>query len=316
MKNVIYSFRRFAIPLLFCLSGILLAASSFSAHAYLKGIPLPDECPEGSVDVNANSGCRPLKPSSIIGAGSVWTNRLWGGSALSGFEQYVPFSGQWFMNTYFCDASRTSVCSVGQAEGSVRSVHGVTLTTDKVVVRQNADFGGGAGNTIHHAIRLCYTLEDSYGQEWSSSDYELTCQDAQPLLPNPPICTINGTSPLNVDMGTLESGKIATVADVSQAQKKTIDIKCNGKGALNGDISFKFTAVSVSGNNVIRTSDPALGVALFYENQLAEASKNYSITVPQGGSKITLGFQAIKDNSKTLTGGEFTADAVMILTEK
>ena len=321
MKNRNYDFRCFFIRLLFCVVGLILAASSFPSYAFLKGIPLPDtidgnKCPPGSVDTWVGNACQPRTRSSVFGAGSTWTAQLDGGDVIGGFDQYVPVSSSYYLVTHICDASATSACTLAAAESEVISKRFLFISTSKNVMDQNLTFGGGEGPTINHKIMVCYTLRNSFGQDFGSPDNDMSCPDSHPLPAEPPICTLNGGADLDVDLGSMESTKIATSPDSSVAVNREVDIQCNGSGTLAGHFTFKFTSVSISGNNIIQTADPALGVALFYENQLVENGKNYSISVPKGGASVTLGFQAVKDNSKKPGGGYFTADAIMVLTQE
>ena len=302
----------------FCLLGAaLLIPVPFTAHAGIYGMPMPDApCPKNSREVADNTVCKPNKATSVIGARSIWSGRESRSQYMyTNFDVYVPVSDVWSVVAHLCDASSGATCTLSNTIATVHSNKSARLTADKTVNAQNPDFGGGAGPTIPKAITICYTFMSSDGHEWAS-DADRTCQDARMLPEDPQICGINSGNNLDVSLGTLESNKIPTVPDASGSVKKSISIQCQGNASLKAKVSFKFTSISVSGNTVVASSNPGLGVALFYQDRLVKPDTAFDLSVPSGGSTITLGFQGIKDTTQSLTGGDFSADAVMIITQQ
>ena len=316
IKYYLYNVRKM-VPLLCALIGFFLMSTPFSAHAGIYGMPMPDApCPNGSVDVASNGVCKPNKPGSIIGARSIWSGKESTSQYMySGFDVYVPVDGLWSVVAHICDANSGASCTLSNSIATVRSSKSVKLVSNKTVNAQNPDFGGGAGPTMPNAIRICYTFVTPDGHEWAASA-DRTCQDARMLPEEPQICAINSGNNLDVSLGTLESDKISTVPNSSDAVKKSISIQCQGNASLNGKITFKFTPITISGNSVILSTNPGIGVALFYQDKLVKPDTAFDLTVPNGGANINLGFQGIKDDTKSLTGGDFSADAVMIITQQ
>lgn len=312
-----------------------------SAHAAavgsVTGAPLPGPtCVSGTSSyLSVNFGA--CLPSNKDGSGK-WPNQgraYWpagqplntAGNAYpmtTGFTtSYVPISGEYKMRTHWCFSSKGSdntspPCTLSASVQTVDSIKSVYLTPTQSVASQNPNFGGGNGGTLSQEGNMCMTFVSPDGHEYKTTAAR-TCQDAQALPDVPSVCAINGTNALNVDMGTLERSKIGTSSSSSTYNvNKSVPVNCAGDTKITLATTFEFTSLTIAGSEVIKTSTPGLGIAIYYDNKAVDQSSSFTNTYEPGTTDINLKFVAVRDptmNLKDIATGNFTATAIMVMTE-
>ncbi|ELY4671736.1 hypothetical protein SM021_002341 [Cronobacter muytjensii] len=209
---------------------------------------------------------------------------------------------------------------ISKATTSLWSVASGLMSSQKTVVEANVDFKGFSG-TVSESSNACFTLVDERGYEWGAPRSPIMCQDAPNVLPDTPAdCYLNGNVDLNVDMGSLERSKIATIPVSGAAGniKKSFPVLCTRDAGMTVLTSFQFTPLTISGNEVVSTDASNLGIAIFYKGKLIGPSstpvtENFEV----GYTDRELEFQAVRNPNSALDEiptGNFTASAVMIMT--
>lgn len=244
------------------------------------------------------------------------------GFAASQHGVYVPFTGMYSMAAHFCATeSRYERCTIKNSYLTVPSLSKVSLISNIELYKQNGTFGGGSSAVLTATSSMCWTFVDERGIEWSANS-PAYCADANKLPTVPANCYINYQGDLNVDMGSLERSNIATVPASSTAGsiKKIFPVLCTRDAGTTVKTTFQFTALTVNGKEVVSTSTPNLGVAIFYNGKLVgPASTPIIETFEPGYTDRELEFQAVRNadvEAKNITTGDFTASAVMVMTEQ
>lgn len=295
----------------------LLASNS---KAVIKGMPLPDSCPSGSVDVQYyGKVCKPNSKDSYFGGPTTWSgNNDSQATMYSGFDSYVPYSGKWRMVTHFCPGK--AICNLQNAISRYVSSIEVELKGNVGISSQEPNFGGGAGPSQSQDGTVCFTFQDVEGRQWSTSA-DRTCQDATPLPEEPSTCYINyNNSDLNVSMGDVERSDITSTPMLGAVGnvKKQLIILCNSENAsVTLNTQFKFTPLSVGDNQVIQSSRTGLGIALFYNGKTASTTDIINETFMTGYNKRDIEFQIVRDPNmkpEDIPADAFIANAVMIMT--
>lgn len=309
---------KIVVSIMIILCCVFLLASN--SKAVIMGMPLPDRCPSGSIEVaNYNTVCKPNTQNSYFGGATTWSgNNDSQATMYDGFDSYVPFTGKWRMVTHFCPGK--AICNLQNAISHYVSSKEVELNTSKGISSQSPNFGGGAGPSQSQAGTVCFTFQDVQGKQWGTSA-DRTCQDATPLPEEPSICYINyNNSDLNVSMGDVERTDITSnpmLGAVGNIKKQLI-ILCNGEEAsVTSSTQFKFTPLSVGGNQVIQSSRSGLGIALFYNGKAASTKDIINETFMTGNNERNIEFQIVRDPNmkpEDIPADAFTANAVMILT--
>lgn len=237
-------------------------------------------------------------------------------------SSYVPYAGKYRLREHICYATSQGWCSISKGVLTQESASAVSLNTAEAINSQDPNFGGGTSKlSPASSFTLCLTLVDDTGHEWRTNE-PITCADADALPENPSTCYLNYGSELNIDMGTIERGKIATKPALGSVGnvKKNLSVLCTRDAGVTVSTSFKFTAITVSGSEVISTSSSNLGIAIFYQNTLVGSSSTpITETFEAGYTDRELEFQVVRDPNVKLGDiptGEFTASAVMIMTER
>lgn len=242
---------------------------------------------------------------------------------LAGFNNvYPPFSGKYRMRLRWCPdpSGLRTLCTIANSSGYIDS-DVQTLQSSVILAQQEAEFTLPAGASVPATTSICYTFVDESGGEWSTSAMR-TCQDGGRLPETPADCYLNHNSDLDVDLGVLERSKIAITPVYGSTGniKKDVAVLCIRDANINISTSFQFTPLIVKGDEVISTSLANIGVAIFYQGKLVGPSSEPIIEDYSSGYTFReLEFQAVRNPDsalKDIPTGDFTASAVMVMTEQ
>lgn len=210
---------------------------------------------------------------------------------------------------------------MGGAAQVMETVNTVAGVSTKGIAEQTLYFGGYS-DVLNTSSNACYTFVDDQNNDWSSYAADYMCKDAHHLPDTPATCYLNYGDDLDVSLGTLERSTISTKPMLGAVGnvKKDISVLCTRDAGITVSTSFNFTPIIVNGDEVISTTTPNLGVAIFYEGKLIGPStppitENYV----QGYSYRSFEFQAVRDPNavlKDISTGDFTASAIVVMTEQ
>lgn len=260
------------------------------------------------------------RSTTLWGGGQKWIPDTGDGRGGAVGNFYVPYTGTYSMRMYFCPSNKRDKCTISRATQTMDTVGKVTIPSTEKINTQQRNFGGYSGVTAVDS-NACYALVDSSGAVWTGGGYFM-CQDANPLPSTPATCYLNHNSNLDVDMGNLERSDISTTPmyGATGNLKKTVSVLCTRDAGTTVSTAFQFTALSVSGQEVVSTSSAHLGVAIFYKGQLVGPSSTpVKETFEVGYTDRELEFQAVRDPNvdlKEIPTGNFTASAIMVMTEQ
>ncbi|WP_312585643.1 fimbrial protein [Atlantibacter sp.] len=158
----------------------------------------------------------------------------------------------------------------------------------------------------------------------SSNNRPEACSAGVPPSPTPPppptSCSINNSNTLTVDLGTLERAKLPTDPAAGSVSQKTIPIpvNCTG-GAVSVKMNLSYTAITVAGKSVVKSSTNGLGVGIIYNDQVLAPGANTPLQFNEGANQLNLSFITVRDPSITLadiSAGAFSASATLVLTQQ
>lgn len=239
---------------------------------------------------------------------------------------FVPKSGNYEMKMYWCslpynmDTCNKANGSVLLSGGVVRLESSKNLRSQQVVTSAKKTIAPNKGG-------YCITLSDvdtgyeykgkmGYGPDGRGK----FCADAHELPVEPPKCTLNGGTDLDVQLGKLERSDIPVKSGTSSAMvTKDISVNCEGNVEYNANMKLEFTPISVSNEQIISTSTTGLGVAVLYNGRTVQPGKTFPLSYQPGIHTLTLGFEAVRDPAMAvadLKTGDFTANAVLVFTEQ
>lgn len=240
-------------------------------------------------------------------------------------KAFVPKSGYYTTKVYWC-AYPENMDTCSKAKGSL------ILVSDRVWLEQSKSFdeqkifNNDQTKKAPSAGGYCFTIEDGEtGYEYRGNmgygpdSRGKFCGDAYKLPVEPPKCTLNGGTDLDIQLGKLERTDIAVKSGTTTPVTKDISIKCDGNIAYNANMKLDFTPVSVSNEQVISTSTTGLGVAVLYNGKAVQPGQIFPLSYQPGIHTLTLGFEAVRDpaiNAADLKTGDFTANAVLVFTEQ
>lgn len=235
-------------------------------------------------------------------------------------QVYAPFTGMYHVKMYTCPSVTTDMCTIAKSTQNAQTINAVKIKANLQLSAATESFGG-YNFTLATSSNVCYTLLDEDGMNWRA-DLEFMCEDAELLPEEPSMCYLNHNTSLDVNMGNLERGEIATIPEHGNPHniKKEIPVLCTRDSGVTVATTFKFDSINVNGNQVVTTSSPNLGVAIFYEGKLMGPSTEPVIeSFESGYAYRELEFQAVRDSNvaiKEIPTGKFTANAVMVMTEQ
>lgn len=248
-----------------------------------------------------------------------------GGGNTGDSRAFVPKSGYYIVKVYWCGRPDTmDTCS--KANGSL------ILIGDRVWLEQSKSFD--EQKIFNHdktqkapsAGGYCFTIEDTEtGYEYRGDmnygpdNRGKFCGDAYKLPVEPPKCTLNGGTDLDVNLGKLERMDIAVKSGTTTPVTKDISIKCDGNIVYDANMKLEFTPISVSNEQVISTSTTGLGVAVLYNGRTVQPGQTFLLSYQPGIHTLKLDFEAVRDPAIAATDlktGDFTANAVLVFTEQ
>lgn len=248
-----------------------------------------------------------------------------GGGNTGDGQAYVPKSGYYVTKVYWC-AYPDNMDTCSKAAGSI------ILVGDSVWLEQSKSFdeqkifNNDQTKKAPSAGGYCFTIEDTEtGYEYRGNmgygpdSRGKFCGDAHRLPVEPPKCTLNGGTDLDVRLGELERSDIGVKPGTTTPVTKDISIKCDGNIAYNANMKLEFTPISVSNEQVISTSTTGLGVAVLYNGKAVQPGQTFPLSYQPGIHTLTLGFEAVHDPAIAATDlktGDFTANAVLVFTEQ
>jgi len=165
----------------------------------------------------------------------------------------------------------------------------------------------------------CVTIVDSLDVEWRFGNNGLVCGDAHALPNIPAKCYVNFGEDLNVDLGTLERASIATRPQTTPTVKKQVSVLCTRDAGVTLKMQFQYTPVDIGGQSLVKTSTNGLGIAVIYNGIVMSPTHTVTQTYGLGYTNFDLEFEAVRDPNMKLqeiSTGDFTANAVMIMTEQ
>lgn len=324
---------------------LILIFMPLTSFALLRGFPLPgpkckyptakyntDKEPDVCTNIEINSDWS-FNGLSYYSAGqtlnSAGNQAFFNGGVLEGV--YVPFTGTYFVRMHYCRvAEEDNADSYGFVEGQRCTLEGSYMSVDSLKKAEvssqvaldylDSDFGGGVGSgTLPYPSSMCFTLVDTYGNEWGDVNSLSSCVDANPLPHIPAVCYINYGKDLNVNFGTIERSKINLnphSGDLGNVQKNTT-VLCTRDANVAVKTKFSFTPVNINGNQVVSTGSDKMGVAIIYNGKVVTPEDVFSETYSKGITNINLEFEMIRQAGNDLgeiPTGEFSADAIMIMT--
>lgn len=319
------SFHTFMIAFWATLIGSM-AIFTGNANAYIQHPPVVLECPPGTDGAgDGTTGyCVPLMSylPALYGAGGQFGPTFGGSNAFGSFAVYVPYPGNYSVRVYICPATVKDWCTIKGSADSVDSAKALYHNTTETISYQNQGGGrsfGGANTTktIPYSFTTCLVFVAEDGTEWASNKDVFTCQDAYMLPDYPAICYLNyDGSPLNVHMGTLERGMIATSPQTTPMVKSSISILCTRESATNVEFQFQFSPESMAGIDVIPTKLNGIGIALYYQGKPVSPSDKFYASYEKGFSSLEVEFEAIRNpglNIGEIGTGEFETSAVLVM---
>lgn len=248
-----------------------------------------------------------------------------GGGNTGDGQAYVPKSGYYVTKVYWC-AYPDNMDTCSKAAGSI------ILVGDSVWLEQSKSFdeqkifNNDQTKKAPSAGGYCFTIEDTEtGYEYRGNmgygpdSRGKFCGDAHRLPVEPPKCTLNGGTDLDVRLGELERSDIGVKPGTTTPVTKDISIKCDGNIAYNANMKLEFTPISVSNEQVVSTSTTGLGVAVLYNGKAIQPGQTFPLSYQPGIHTLTLGFEAVRDPAIAATDlktGDFTANAVLVFTEQ
>lgn len=297
-------------------------------HANNIHLPvLSAPCPKGSKGISSNNAddyCwitgATMDGTALFGA----NGKFVGGHGITTTAEfsgsYVPYDGEYKIREHICSSSAQAKCSVKSSSMFIDSAKINHINSKQDINSQRLDWGGNSSSlTVPYSFNMCFTLVSSDGHEWSKQT-GTECADASTLPTTPAICTLNYNDDLPVAFGELDRHSISTqVGGADKKITKTVPIQCTGDAALTMSMAFKYTPMSVGGDQVVQTSTQGLGVAILYNGKAMKPTDTAEMTFQPGANQFDLDFEAVRaptvEESK-IAAGDFSANAVLIMTEK
>jgi type 1 fimbria pilin len=123
----------------------------------------------------------------------------------------------------------------------------------------------------------------------------------------PPPCTINNNQTIRVDFGD----EVMTTRIDGVNYKQTIAYSLNCEIQKSNALKMSIQGNTAGfGTGLLRTNKSDLGIALYYETQRLNINTWFNYTYP---NQPVLYAVPVKRSGATLTGGEFTASATLLI---
>lgn len=167
-----------------------------------------------------------------------------------------------------------------------------------------------AGSTI---AELRLFQNNNYSSSGDTLGLRIRTASAITFWPN--TCTINGGSPLDINFADVIDSKISTNPTAPGQYTKPISLtySCTDKSVTQAiGITLKAPSTASFNNNLIGTSNSALGVALVKGNGVVPVNSTYNAQMVNGDGTDSVTFNLVRSPSGVLPAtGDFTASAVL-----
>ncbi len=287
------------------------------------GARLP--CGKGGWQVSPGADCEwKVGAGAFYGAGQFVGMRR--NTVTEGDDQaYVPLSGLFELKMYWCAVPENmDTCSKASGTllisgGVVKLDSGIPLRKQLIVtnnVHRESPSAGGYCITLSH-VDTGYEYRGNLG--YGPDGRGIFCGDVYKLPVDPPKCSINNDSNLDIQLGKLDRGDIAVKSGTTTAVSRDLTINCVGNTTYNANMRLEYTPISVSNDNVVSTSTKGLGVAVLYNGKAIQPGDSFPLSYQAGINTLTLAFEAVRDPAMALSDletGNFTANAVLVFTEQ
>lgn len=309
-------------------AGILVyCALHIPAHAKLLGNGGLAPCADGGVNVQKQgSACVTTGTGDSTGLFVFGEGQHFGPIAeatsisfIGLYRLYPPYTGVYRAGLALCAGS--DGCSLRAAALTLVGLNAFKLRSNDTIYSQNVQVGGYAPATLSSPHSGCTFLQDSSGRRWSSND-STSCADGLTLPDTPAVCYLNANADLNVALGTLERGSIASLpaAGAPGNVKKDVPVLCTRDADTTVSTTFQYTPLTFNGHEVISAKSKGLGVAVFYKGKLVgPSSAPITETFALGYTSREFEFQAVRDPNialKDIPTGNFSASATMVMTQQ
>lgn len=244
---------------------------------------------------------------------------LSGGSYIGRYGLYPPYNGYYRAGLALCSGKER--CTLRQSYSQLSGLREFYLTSNTTIFNQEVDAGGFPAMTLTVESAACTFLIDRRGVKWVSRD-RTSCQDGNMLPEKPADCYLNNSAGLDVTLGTLERGRIATLPAAGSPGnvKKDVSVLCTRDAGTTVKTTFQYTPLTFNGHEVISAGSKGLGVAVFYKgNLVGPSSAPITETFSVGYTSREFEFQAVRDPAlapKDIPTGNFTASATMVMTQQ
>lgn len=237
---------------------------------------------------------------------------------------YVPRSDYYSVIVYWCGRPENmDTCS--KSRGTVLMIGDRVWLASSLPFSKQHIFNNSQTKKAPSAGGYCFTIADDNGYEYRGNmgygpdGRGKFCGDVHKLPIDPPKCSINNDSNLDIQLGKLERGDIAVKSGTTTPVSKDIIINCVGNIEYNANMKLDYTPISVSNENVVSTSTNGLGVAVLYKGKAIQPGESFPLSYQPGINTLSLAFEAVRDPAMALSDletGNFTANAVLIFTEQ
>lgn len=170
---------------------------------------------------------------------------------------------------------------------------------------------------------MCYALKSmSTGKIYKFNSTPQSCEvvDGNNVLPPGPNivkCSFNNGNALNVTLGDIVRSEIGAVPGSIPSVEQKLDVTCTGDGTATYSVQFQYTAINISGDELVSTSSNGLAVAVSFNDELINTMDTYTRTYSTGSQSESLKFEPVRNPSvkvSEIPTGAFTASAVMVIT--
>ncbi len=282
----------------------------------------------------------PVSMATITGVSELYTDTAhtcvhYNGNAVNLWTSDHPYfsSGNcsYSVNGYVASGNYVMMYRAGNSRGVISNPLYISSSTN--LGSQTVHFTGNGRVNIPNwgptGVAIClYLKNNDTGQQYTvvmSNMQDGICDSNSPKpsptpVPDPTSCSINNSNTLTVDLGTIERAQLPTDPAAGSASEKTIPVpvNCTG-GSVSAKMNLSYTAITVAGKSVVKSSSNGLGVGILYNDQVLAPNANTPMQFNKGSNQFDLSFIAVRDPAVTLAdvpAGAFSASATLIMTQQ
>lgn len=328
MKNFLVRVNLFFIALSFSL--FMFPPLVFSVG--IGQVPMPTSCGTGGQDVQYSGNTCIVSYTGgrngimLYGTGAKFEAIAPISNYITGLMNgaYPPYTGDFRTRTFACPMQSAGKCTMAKSSGSAISAKSAFFDSSNPISIGNGPTPGFGGSGQYFdpgtTFSICVTLVDPQDHDWRDPTDSMFCSDATVMPSKPATCYMNyDGSDLNVDLGSLERGMIATQPLTTTPTTKQVQILCTANAGVNLTMEFQYTPLSINGVDTVGTSTPGLGVAVIYQGKVVSPTDKFQLAYTVGYNQLDLDFEAIRDpsiNVGNIAAGPFTgSNLVVVMTE-